>query len=155
MTKFERDKVYKTQDGWVETSDWFGLFATRRQCMACMGIGRNPVLVNFAGCEPGTIAGVPDNFMPGYDMVLYSRPVSARSDMIRMLDDPAWQESLAAAPNAALVEVMQRPAPWEEPKTSAKLYPVPHCAACHDYEICSAMRQCMQLAQPGFWTHRR
>jgi hypothetical protein len=35
------------------------------------------------------------------------------------------------------------------------LRPVPHCAACHDHTVCCTMGKCMQLAKPGFWTHRR
>jgi hypothetical protein len=99
------------KDGWSGIDGWFGLFATRRQCMACMGTGRSPIIVDFAGCEPGEIAGVPSNFRPDYDHVFYSNPTPARQTMIKMLDAPEWRESLDFAPNVSLVELMRRKTP--------------------------------------------
>lgn len=67
-------------------------------CKACDNRRRLPYLVDLRGktFDGAVITQLPPDFDFKYDDVL-ADPVGLRSDMIRMLDDPAWRTANRAA----------------------------------------------------------
>lgn len=66
-------------------------------CPLCRGHARLPYQIDLRGYGgAGSVVQIPDDVLSAYDHYL-TDPPDNRSTMIRLLDDPAWRESLAAA----------------------------------------------------------
>lgn len=75
-------------------------FANRAfwDCRYCGNRRRTPMVLDLRGkaFQPGEFIPVPDGWDFDYDILLRDSP-DRRSDMIRLLDDPAWRQTLAEA----------------------------------------------------------